>query len=104
MKIDFPLIETKNHYLLQIKVKTAAHKSQVIGIKEARLVIAVKAKPIKGEANSQVIELLSSFFQIPKSCILLHKGSRSSYKEIVLLTNEIDFIRNQLRLCPNIIQ
>lgn len=104
MKIDFPIIETKNHLLLRIKVKTGAYKSEVVGIVEGRLLITLKAKPIKGKANIEVIETLSSFFHIAKSYIVLQKGFSSSYKEVALLTNQIDSIRNQLRLCPNIVQ
>ena len=69
---------------LRVKVITNAREESVRksienpGFLEVRLTKA----PIKGEANKELLEVLSNFLGVPKSYIDIVKGARSKYKII----------------------
>jgi len=72
--------------LIKVKVFPSSKKEYVIKKKADSFEIKVKEKPIKGEANKAVINVLSSFFNIPKDKVKLIKGFRKRNKifEIIL--------------------
>ena len=73
-----------NTLILKIYVKPNAKKSQLIGIKDNELHIALHAKPQEGEANKELIHFLSDEFDIPKSQIEIVKGHQSRHKTVRL--------------------
>ncbi len=104
MKTEPLFLEKKNHIHLRIRVKTEAHANTVLGIKENRLYLSVRAKPLQGQANKSVIQLLSDFFDVAKSHITIHKGELSPYKEVIIEAKSREDIENRLRGCQIIIQ
>jgi uncharacterized protein YggU (UPF0235/DUF167 family) len=42
----------------------------------------VKAAPTKGKANAEVIGLLSSYLDVPRSCLIIVRGETSHHKLI----------------------
>ncbi len=66
---------------LKIHVTT---NSKQTGIRkgEGRLEIKLKSKPLKGEANKELKELLSNFFGVPINNIKIIKGLKSKNKII----------------------
>jgi len=75
-----------NEYLVFIKAKPNARKSAFIKITDdhSALEIALKAMPIDGEANAELINFLSKKLNIKKSNVCLCKGEQSKYKQIIL--------------------
>lgn len=64
-----------------IKVKVFPRtKEQTITKKKDSFEIKIKEKPIKGQANLAVINVLSSYFEIPRQKIRLIKGFRQRNK------------------------
>ena len=51
-------------------------------IKDDQIIVGIKSKPIKGEANKEIIKKLSKHFQISSSKIQIKKGHKSSEKII----------------------
>ena len=67
--------------LIAVKVFTKASRNEVVE-KEGKLLCYVTKSPIKNEANKEVIRLLSKFWKIPKSCIVIRHGVKSNIKYI----------------------
>jgi uncharacterized protein (TIGR00251 family) len=65
---------------ITVKVVPNAKKDEII--EKNCLVIYTTAPPENNKANKAVIELLSDFFDISKSCIRIVKGEKSRNKII----------------------
>jgi uncharacterized protein YggU (UPF0235/DUF167 family) len=65
-------------------VKPFSRVEAVEKIDESHYVVKVRARPIEGEANRRVIELLSDFWQRPTSAFWLKSGHASKSKVIEL--------------------
>lgn len=68
--------------ILTIYAKPNAKKTNIVGITEQRLNIAVKAKPVEGEANKEIIRFLSKLLKIPQKQITIVSGIKSRQKKI----------------------
>lgn len=66
--------------IISVKAKPQAKEDRIEKIGENEFAIWVKAKAIKGKANQAVIEVLSKYFGIAQSKIVLLKGGRSRSK------------------------
>jgi len=68
---------------LTVKVQARAAKPGVEKTGEREYKIRVKAAPSKGEANAEVIELLASYLNLPRSSLKIVRGETSRHKLIV---------------------
>lgn len=66
--------------LIKVKVFPNSKKEEVVKIEQGKFEVKVKAKPVKGEANRAVINLLASYFQISPAKIKLIKGFKERNK------------------------
>ena len=69
---------------LFIYLQPGASKSEITGLHGERLKIKVKARPIEGEANRNLIDFLSETFKISKSKIEILSGEKSREKNVYL--------------------
>lgn len=67
--------------LIAVKVYTKASRNEVIE-KDGKVLCYVTKSPVKNQANKEVIRLLSKFWKIPKSCIVIRRGVKSNIKYI----------------------
>ena len=67
------------------KVKTNSRIDDVQVVDESTFIVRVKAKPTGGEANAAVLEVLSEFFDKPKTDIRIIRGQTSSTKIIDII-------------------
>ena len=51
-----------------------------------QITIGVKSKPIKGQANKEIIKKLSKYFEISSSCITIKKGQKTQKKIVEVLS------------------
>jgi uncharacterized protein (TIGR00251 family) len=72
---------------ISVKVKPQAREDRIERIGENKYTVWVKAKAIENKANQAAIKLLSKYFDIAKSKIVLLKGERSRDKVFNLLKN-----------------
>ena len=70
---------------LTIIVKPRSAKKEVIQISEKEYQVRLTASPVDGEANEQLIKVLSEYFDIAKTNISILKG-KTSKKKIVEIT------------------
>ncbi len=69
---------------IHITVKPRSAKKEVVKISEIDYQVKLTASPIDGEANEQLIKILSEYFDIPKSRITIVKGKTSKRKIVEL--------------------
>lgn len=82
---DYLLFQNGPDAALHIVVKAHGQKNEILGFEEnGELKVRVRAIREKGKANIAVIELLSEYFDIPKSSIEIISGHTSSHKKILL--------------------
>lgn len=67
---------------LTITVKPRSSKKEVIKISETEYQVRLTASPVDGEANEQLIKVLSEYFGIAKSLITIVKGKTGKKKII----------------------
>ncbi len=59
---------------ISVKVKANSKEEKVEQTGNNQFIIKVKAPAHEGKANSAMIKLLSKYFDIPKSMIIISKG------------------------------
>lgn len=55
---------------------------EFLSIKENQITIGIKSKPIKGEANKEIIKKLAKHFGISTSLVQIKSGQKSKQKII----------------------
>ena len=73
---------------IKVKIKPNSKENVIEKIEDNSLdysyFIKVKASPIDNKANLELINVLSKYFDLPKSKISLVKGLRSKIKTLVI--------------------
>jgi uncharacterized protein (TIGR00251 family) len=63
------------------KVSVAFHK-EFINVNGNEIDIGVMAKPMKGEANAEIIKKIAKHFDVPKSKVRIVAGEKSRKKMV----------------------
>jgi len=50
-----------------------------------QITIGIKSKPIKGQANKEIIKKISKYFGVSTSCVTIKKGQKTEKKIIEVL-------------------
>lgn len=69
---------------LRIFLQPKASRDQIVGLHDGELKIAITAPPIDGQANAHLLKLLSKWFKVPKSALVLEKGELQRHKQIFI--------------------
>jgi len=67
-----------------VRVQPRAKKPGIEECSPGEFRIRVKSPPLEGRANREVIEILSSWFSLPSSCLKLVRGHKSRIKLIAI--------------------
>lgn len=70
--------------IISITVLPKSSKNEIFPLADGSYKIKITAAPVDGEANKKLIELISEYFDISKSCIEIVKGIRRKKKIIEL--------------------
>lgn len=70
--------------LLDCRLKPRGRVNRVLGLRQGRLHIQVKAPPVDGKANAALCALLAAEFQLPRQRAELISGARSPDKTVAL--------------------
>ncbi|MBL7715092.1 MAG: DUF167 domain-containing protein [Bdellovibrionales bacterium] len=70
---------------INVQVKLGSKKESVERQSDGSLIVRVNAPPVEGRANERIIELLSDYFDSPKSKISLIQGAKSKKKVFEVL-------------------
>lgn len=80
--MEIPFLKDKNGYFIRVHVKTGAKSSEIEGVEKDTVKVKVKAQPHDGQANKELIELLSEYLGVAKSKLEISKGTTSKNKII----------------------
>ena len=77
-------------FLLRIHVQPGASKSEISGFygEPERLKVRIKAPPMEGKANKQVVQFISTLIGVRKDLIHLMRGETSRQKDLYLEIDE----------------
>ncbi len=64
---------------------TVEFKKDFLEISGSTIKIGIKSKPVKGQANLEIIKKLSKHFGLPATNIQIKAGKRSSHKIVSIL-------------------
>jgi uncharacterized protein (TIGR00251 family) len=67
---------------IRVKVKPNARSSELIEKPDGTWVARVKSPPIEGKANQELVGLVATRFQCPKSAVSVRHGSSGRMKLI----------------------
>ncbi len=84
-----------NKLIINVKVQTGQQKQYVDFIND-HISIGVCSRPIKNQANSEVIKILSELFKTNSSQIKIVYGQKNSSKTVVIIKPE--FIPKNLNI------
>jgi uncharacterized protein YggU (UPF0235/DUF167 family) len=81
--------------VIQVKVKPGARTSQLTLLSPGRFHADLRARPVDGKANAELITLVARHFNCPKSAVTIKTGAASRIK-LVHLDHPIDRTNNSL--------
>jgi uncharacterized protein YggU (UPF0235/DUF167 family) len=65
--------------IIEVRVHAGSAKRAVV-LKDGGIHVYTRKKPEKGEANLDVMEIVSEYFRVPKSSVELLRGERAKVK------------------------
>ncbi len=83
-------ITTKDGIIVKIHVVPNSSKTQIVGKHGDRLKIKIKAPPVDGKANEEIISFLSDLLKVKKNQIDLISGQTSKSKNILIRAHDAD--------------
>ena len=82
---------------LSVQVLPNAKKTEVVGLIDGALKIRLKAQPIEGQANEELIRFIATQIKLPKKQISVVRGLTSRQKIIEIKTQqECDVVSQML--------
>lgn len=90
------LSEVEGGLRLSLYVQPNAPKSAVVGEFNGALKIKIKALPIEGRANEEIVAFLSRHLGLSKSQIQILKGETSRHKAVLLIAKDLAALAQKL--------
>lgn len=85
MSASLPWIEeSEKGILVHLIVTPGSSRSDIIGLHDERLKIAIKSPPTDGKANKELVRFLCNVMGIAKKSIAIIKGQNSRRKSIII--------------------
>jgi uncharacterized protein (TIGR00251 family) len=75
---------TPNGVMINIRVIPRAGRSAIAGTRANALLVRLRAPPIEGAANDELIEVLARTFAVPKRSVIIVAGERSRAKQVAV--------------------
>lgn len=81
--------DDKNGTLLLLYIQPGASRSEVVGLHGERLKIRIKAPPVEGAANEELVNFLAKRLNLSRSKIHFLRGETSRQKDIVVELDDL---------------
>jgi uncharacterized protein (TIGR00251 family) len=72
--------------LLRVRVQTRASKDEINGIQNNALKVRIKAAPVDGKANRELVRFLAKIFGVGKTRVMLISGETSRTKRLRIIS------------------
>jgi uncharacterized protein (TIGR00251 family) len=81
---DLPFLRTENTgaVLVHVHVMPNAPKTQAHGLHDGALRVRLKAPPVEGKANLELVAWLARELELPRACIELIRGESGRRKQL----------------------
>ncbi len=78
--------EYKDISILHLAVQPGAKFSEIVGEvgEPVRLKVRIKAPPVEGKANKEVIKFIASLLKIRKNQVEIYRGELSRHKDVLV--------------------
>lgn len=80
--MNIPFKKTKGGIVIEVKVEPRSSKKGIAGVMDNMVKVKLTAPPVEGEANEQLIEVLSELTGVRKSDIRIVRGLSSRRKVV----------------------
>jgi uncharacterized protein (TIGR00251 family) len=70
--------------ILSLYIQPKASLCRIVGLHDKDLKLAVKAPPVDGRANTEVISFMAKLLKVPKSSIEIHRGKQGRRKKLLV--------------------
>ena len=70
--------------LIQVQVKPNSQESTLHPQEDGRYRALLKSPPVDGKANAELIALVASHFQVPKSAVTIKSGAAARFKRVTI--------------------
>lgn len=71
--------------LIPIKVKPLAHQSQLTPQDDGSYLAQLKAPPVDGKANAELIALVAQFFGVSRAAVRIKSGASARIKRVQVI-------------------
>ncbi len=88
--------QTDEGVLISLYIQPGASKSEIIGEHNGSLKIKIKAPPVDGKANDEVIAFMAKTLGVSKRDISLVKGDKSREKKVLVRGASIEQLQSLL--------
>ena len=90
------LRQTKDdRILMTIHVKPKSPRQELI-FEDDLILLRVKATPVKGKANKEVIKQITELFGISKSDVGIIQGATATVKVLLLKNHSLEYLQDKL--------
>jgi uncharacterized protein (TIGR00251 family) len=80
--MEIPYHKVEDGITVDIKVIPRSSKKEIAGASNGIVKVKLTSPPVEGEANAQLIELLSKHFKVSKGSVSIIKGETSRNKTV----------------------
>ena len=91
------VILVKGNTGLRIIVQPKAKKTDILGLYDGMVKLAVASPPVDGKANAAVVGFLADFFRLKKNQVQIVNGARSRRKVCILGNLKEAEVRSRLK-------
>lgn len=88
--------ERESAFRIEVKVKPKAKRSEVTGVVDGRLSVALSAPPVEGAANKALVQLLADLLGVAKSGVCVVSGHKSRIKLVEIPVEARDALQKIL--------
>ena len=67
---------------MNVRVKPRSSRSKLVGVREGALEIALRAPPVDGAANGELVQVLSKALGVPRSAVSIASGASGRNKRV----------------------
>ena len=85
--------ETSEGVVLNVRAQPRSSKAGLDGLLGDALKVRIRAAPVDGKANKELVETLADAFGLPKSRVAFKGGETSKTKRILLAGVSADAVR-----------
>jgi uncharacterized protein len=86
-------VETPDGVVLNVRAQPRSSKAGLDGLLGDALKVRIRAAPVDGKANKELVETLADAFNLPKSRVSFKGGETSKTKRILLAGVTADEVR-----------